>query len=363
MRNAIPVQVKAALALVGSKTAVTVEAAGADMLEVDPSAHVDADRSLISKLPDRGSGRRIEPGDRVQHGRSGGRWERLLPSAGRPRAGQLRDRRTADQRSAEQGLFHAAADQRDSEHGAGHGIAQRGVRRQDQPGGEHHDAHRAWARRTHSAMWTRRTGASARWAASVGLGFGSAQFGNFLGGGRHPQRPLSGYAGIHARSTTSGNNQTLFDRVDLQPNGKDAFHLNLFAARNWIQIPNSLRSAGAGSAAARAHLEHRAGISAHVQCAHAADGESVHPEGRVQYYGSRDPFADSPATQIAAAATTELGRAQRSVDQRGRHNLKIGIDAKQSRLLEDFGFGITDFTFNPVCLERERRCGRAGQPD
>src|ERR1041384_3858701 len=51
IRNAVPVQVKATLGVAGSKQAITVEAAGADMLEVNPSAHVDADRSLIAKLP------------------------------------------------------------------------------------------------------------------------------------------------------------------------------------------------------------------------------------------------------------------------------------------------------------------------
>src|SRR2546422_10040302 len=51
IRNAVPVPVKATLAVAGSKTTLTVEGAGADMVEVDPSAHVDADRSLIMKLP------------------------------------------------------------------------------------------------------------------------------------------------------------------------------------------------------------------------------------------------------------------------------------------------------------------------
>src|ERR1700720_1088149 len=50
IRNAVPVQVKATLAVAGSKTTVTVEGA-ADVLEVDPSAHVDADRTLITKIP------------------------------------------------------------------------------------------------------------------------------------------------------------------------------------------------------------------------------------------------------------------------------------------------------------------------
>ncbi len=51
MRNAIPVQVKTKLDVAGGVSSVTVEAAGADILENDPSAHIDVDRSLISKLP------------------------------------------------------------------------------------------------------------------------------------------------------------------------------------------------------------------------------------------------------------------------------------------------------------------------
>src|SRR5260370_787764 len=51
IRSAIPIQVSAKLALAGAQAAVTVEAAGADILEVDPSAHTDTDRTLITKLP------------------------------------------------------------------------------------------------------------------------------------------------------------------------------------------------------------------------------------------------------------------------------------------------------------------------
>ena len=71
---------------------------------------------------------------------------------------------------------------------------------------------------------------------SVGLGFGGAKFGNFLAAdgvrsGRFLDTPE--FTPFH----DIGNNQTIFDRMDYQPNGKDAFHLNLFAARNWIQTP------------------------------------------------------------------------------------------------------------------------------
>src|SRR5258708_2107109 len=50
IRNSIPVQVKATLALAGASTTVNVEGA-AEVLENDPSAHVDVDRSLILKMP------------------------------------------------------------------------------------------------------------------------------------------------------------------------------------------------------------------------------------------------------------------------------------------------------------------------
>src|SRR5664279_4363142 len=51
IRSAVPVQVKATLDVAGSKETINVEAAGADMLEVEASAHVDTDRTLIMKLP------------------------------------------------------------------------------------------------------------------------------------------------------------------------------------------------------------------------------------------------------------------------------------------------------------------------
>jgi hypothetical protein len=50
IRNSIPVQVKATLALAGGQTTVTVEGA-AEALETDPSAHIDVDSSQMLKIP------------------------------------------------------------------------------------------------------------------------------------------------------------------------------------------------------------------------------------------------------------------------------------------------------------------------
>jgi len=37
-----------------------------------------------------------------------------------------------------------------------------------------------------------------------------------------------------------GNTESFFQRFDLQPGRNDAFHVNMFLARNWFQIPNTL---------------------------------------------------------------------------------------------------------------------------
>src|SRR6202049_2306848 len=50
IRNSLPIQVKPTLALAGAQTSVIVQGA-AEVLETDPSAHVDVDRSQLSKIP------------------------------------------------------------------------------------------------------------------------------------------------------------------------------------------------------------------------------------------------------------------------------------------------------------------------
>ncbi|HMC63216.1 MAG TPA: hypothetical protein VKJ01_28735 [Candidatus Solibacter sp.] len=81
---------------------------------------------------------------------------------------------------------------------------------------------------------------------------------------------------------------------------------------------------------------------------------------QVNYYASRDPFSDTPSTQTQARQLMNWGvRSDLSIAA-GHHGIKIGIDLKQTRLLENFGFGVTDFTFNPVCLDADGNA--AGAP-
>src|SRR5262249_22557414 len=73
------------------------------------------------------------------------------------------------------------------------------------------------------------------------LGYGNAKWGNFislsgLNTGRFLDPPE--FTIFHAK----GNEENVFDRVDLQLSQADALHLNLGFTRSWFQTPNSFDS-------------------------------------------------------------------------------------------------------------------------
>ena len=61
-------------------------------------------------------------------------------------------------------------------------------------------------------------------------------------------------------------------------------------------------------------------------------------------------FADQPATVQQNRTLTNFGVKSDLAYVKGRHNAKGGIQISQTNLLEDFHLGVTDPTFNPVCL-------------
>ena len=348
IRSAIPIQFKATLALAGAQTSVTVEGSG-DLIEVDPSAHIDADRSLIMKLPS------VDP--------AGGLSQAITYSTG----GVAADGN---------GLFHPLGDHAQST------FVIDGQPISDQqskvfstqlptsaiqsmevvtgtPDAEFGDKSSLVANiTTRSGLGAPRVfgnvdgtyGSFGTPGGSVGLGIGNAKIGNFLAlegvrSGRFLDTPE--FTPFH----DIGNSETIFDRFDYQPNGQNVFHLNLFAARNWIQIPNTYDTLGQDQHQRVLTWSLAPGFQ-HTFNAHAL--LTVNPyirKDQFNYYASRDPFADTPSTQSQARQLLNWGVKSDLSLSSGPHDLKIGIDMKQTRLLENFGFGITDPTFNPVCLD------------
>ena len=193
-------------------------------------------------------------------------------------------------------------------------------------------------------------GTSGTWDESATVGFGGPKFGNFVA--------LNGVRTGHFLDTPEhlpihdiGNNESVFDRFDYQPGDRDVFHLNLFVARNWFQVPNSFDQLSQDQKErvltwnAAPGYQHTFGPKTLLTV------NSYVRRDQVNYHGSSDPFADTPATESQTRFLTNYGVKADLSTIHGRHNLKFGTQVQQTRLAETFALGITDPTFNPVCLD------------
>jgi hypothetical protein len=184
-----------------------------------------------------------------------------------------------------------------------------------------------------------------------GLGYGTSKVGNFLAvDGIRSSRFLDTpeFTAVH----DIGNNETIFDRFDFQPTGKDIFHLNLFAARNWIQIPNDYDQLGQDQKQRVLTWNIAPGYQ-HSFGAHTL--LTINPyvrKDQFNYYASNPNTNDFPATQSQQRQLLNWGVKADVATTKGRHSLKFGVDLKQTRLLENFQFGITDPGFNSPCVDQ-----------
>jgi hypothetical protein len=187
------------------------------------------------------------------------------------------------------------------------------------------------------------------------FGIGGAKWGNFLvvnsdRSGRFLDSPE--FTPFHDK----GNNESIFDRIDFQPGSRDSFHLNLFGARNWFQIPDTYDQLSQDQRQLAKTFSFGLGYQ------HTFNPQTlltVNPfirQDRVDYYPSRDPFDDTPATVGQDRHLTNWGTRADLSYANGTHNIKIGTQLMQTKLVENFALGLTDPTFNPVCLTPE------GQP-
>jgi hypothetical protein len=348
IRNSIPVQIKATLAVAGSKTEVTVEATGADMLELTSTAHVDTDYSSLLKLPT------IDPG--------AGLSQAITYSSG----GVAADGN---------GFFHPLGDHAEVSFVIdGQPISDQqskvfstqlpssAVQNMElttgSPAAEFGDKTSLIANvTTRSGLGSGHMfgnydvsyGSFGTVGSSVGVGFGNEKVGNFLaadGTGSNRFLDTPEFVNIH----DGGDNESLFDRFDFQPNGTNVFHLNLFAARNGIQIPNSYDQLTQDQRQRVLTWSFAPGYQ-HTFSAHTL--LTINPyirKDQFNYYASPNLFDDQPATQSQNRQLLNWGVKADISTLQGKHNLKYGIDVKQTRLLENFNFGITDPTFNSPCI-------------
>src|SRR5579872_2683207 len=349
VRSSIPMTATLSLKVASGETSVTVQGSAGAIVENDPSAHVDVDRNSIMKIP------AVDP--------AGGLSQTITYSTG----GVAADAN---------GLYHPLGDHFQSSFIIdGQPITDQqskiystqipitAVQSMEvvtgTPDAEFGDKSSLIAQvTTRSGLGAGRVfsnvdanyGSFGTTGGSIGLGFGSAKIGNFIAldgvrSGRFLDTPE------HTPFHDVGNNQTIFDHFDYQPGGKDIFHLNLFTARNWLQIPNSYDQLAQDQRQRVLTWSIAPGYQ-HTFSAHTL--LTVNPyirKDQFNYYPSRDPFNDTPATQSQNRQLLNWGVKADLSTTTGRHNIKYGVDLKQTRLLENFSFGVTDPTFNSPCID------------
>ena len=347
IRNAVPVQLKVAMALASESTSVTVEGA-AEALEVDPSAHVDTDRSLIDKLPVGGAGSGLSQAITYSTGGVAADANGFFhPVGDHAQVSFMIDGQPiSDQQSKVFSTQLPTSAIQSMELTTGTPTAEFG----DKTSLVVQATTRSGLGAPHAFGSLDATyGTFGQGGGSASFGFGTAKFGNFMAAdgvrsGRFLDTPEL------APNHDTGNNGTLFDRIDYQPNGSDAFHLNLFTARNWTEIPNALDQLTQDQKLRVLTWNIAPGYQHTLNSKTLITVNPYIRKDQLNYYASRDPFDDTPATQSQQRQLVNWGAKADVATSVGHHNIKYGVDAKQTRLLENFQFGVTDPAFNSPCI-------------
>ena len=348
IKNSLPVQLNATMALAGSTTSVTVEGGASEALETDPSAHVDADRNQLMKLP------LSDPG--------GGLSQAITYTTGAVAADA-------------NGMFHPLGDhaqtsfvidgQPVSDQQSKAFSTQMPVNALQSmqlitgmPSAQYGDktslvvdaATRSGLGKRPFGSFEANYGSFGSFGENASLGWGNTKLGEFLvvnteRSGRFLDSPE--FFPMH----DIGSNGTLFDRIDFQPNSADIFHLDLFAARNWFQVPTTYDQPGQDQRQKTVTFDVAPGYQHTFGSNTLLTANAWVRRDAVHYYPSADPLQDLPATLSQYRTLMNYGVRADVAASRGKHNIKVGTELKQTRLAEQFGLGITDFSFNPVCLD------------
>jgi hypothetical protein len=348
VRGSIPIPVNITLQVAAASTTVTVEAGGATV-ETDPSAHEDVDRSSFMKLPAFDAGGQLSQAITYSTGAvaadANGFFHPLGDHAqtsfvidGQPISDQQSKVFSTQIPANAIQSMELITGSPDAQYGDKSSLVVNATTRSAL------GAPKAFG--SISSDW----GSFGAWGGSASFGVGNAKFGNFvvvngISSGRFLDTPE--FLPIHDR----GNNESIFDRFDWQPDTRDAFHVNLFTARNWFQVPNSYDQLSQDQKE-RVLTWNVAPSYQHTFSSHGL--LTVNPYVRrdqVDYYASSDPFADTPITASQSRFLTNYGLNTDFAYSRGRHNVKVGAQIQQTPLDETFRFAITDPTYNPVCLD------------
>ncbi len=345
----VPIQIKPALALAGSVETVTVEASN-EALENVPTAHTDVDQNLMQRLPISSAGQGLSDAITLTSGGvvadsngffhpQGDHGETSYVVDGQPISDQQNKTFSTQLPPNAFQSLELVSSAPNAEYGDKTSLVVSAVTR-------------SGLGQKPTASLDLNYGSFGTVGEEATFGFGSAKWGNYLVAnfsrtGRFLDTPE--FTPFHDK----GNNETLFDRIDYQPGSRDSFHLNLFAARNWFQIPNTYDQLDQDQRQQARTLSFALGYQHTFTPQTLLTINPFYRQDRVNYYPSADISLDTPATLSQDRHLTNWGTRADLSYANSVHNVKIGTEVMQTRLAENFGVGITDPLFNPLCLSSD----------
>ena len=346
VRTQVPIQVKAELALAGSKQTVEVSAS-TEVVENEPAAHTDVGQNLLAELPISNTGQGLSDAITLTSGGvvadsngffhpQGDHGETTYVVDGQPITDQQNKTFSTQLPSNAFQSLELVTSSPNAEFGDKTGLIVNAV--------------------TRSGLGQPATASLETYYGSFGtlgedatFGIGGSKWGNFFladtsRSGRFLDTPE------FYPNHDIGNTEDFFDRVDYQPGGRDSLHLDLFAARNWFQIPNSYDQSQQDQRQQARTLSLALGYQHTFNPQSLLSINPFYREDRVSYYPSANELNDTPATIAQSRHLTNWGTRADFSYSKGIHNIKAGLELMQYRLLEDFSLGVTDPTLNAVCL-------------
>jgi len=351
VRSAVPITLDISLALAGATASVQVTGHAEDLLERDPTAHIDIDRSLVDKLP-------------------------LEATAGLNQAITMASPGVV---ADSNGFFHPVGDHAQTQFSIdnqpvtdqqsriySNQISQDAVQSMEVitgvPPAEYGD------KSSLVVHIVTRSGLDQ----SKPTGVVSGSYGSFktpqgevnIGGGSHTVGDFVSIDGLRTDRYLDppefealhdhGDRQSFFNRFDAKPGDPDTFHLNVQAARSSFEVPNTIDADALGQDQRQQIVTFNVapGYSRVIGSRTLFTINAFVRRDHITYTPSGDPFADQPATVSQARTLTNSGVKADVAYSSGNHNLKLGGTFSATKLHETFNIGFTDPTFNSPCIDR-----------
>ena len=374
IRSSVPIELSIKMEVAGGTTAVTVEAGG-DLVENEPISHTDVDRNLFDKLPLESQSSSLSSlvtlatagvaadSNGLFHG-MGDHAENSFSLDGQPITDQqskvFSNQVPLDSVQSMEVIQGAPPAEYGGKTSLIINVTTRSGQGMSTPHGD----------------VTASYGAFGTTTAGFNLGYGGANWGNFiavngLNSGRFLDPPE--FAVMHDK----GNEENLFDRVDYKFSSSDSLQLDFGYTRSWFQNPNSydqqfhnVNGAGvltdpSGNPLGRAdQVSQIKTFNISPMWTHLISPSLVFAFGgyvrrdHYNYYPSANLYNDlSPDLQSETVAQdrtlTNAGLRTTLSYVKGIHNIKLGAVYQQTFLNENDQIGIVDPTLNPVCFNAD----------